>query len=68
VQNNSKFWLFYQVLRIVRIWMSQYLICQDDTFPQLLWYTELRHSAADKIAQRLKTKDGVSVLKPHRIR
>jgi len=34
----------------------------------MLWYPELRHSAADKIAQRLKTKEGVSVLKPHRFR
>ncbi len=63
VQNHSKFWLFSQLLRIVRIWMSQYLICQDDTFPQLLWYTELRHSAADKIALRLSTKEGGSILK-----
>ncbi|MCK5718051.1 MAG: hypothetical protein KAH77_11225, partial [Thiomargarita sp.] len=64
VQNQTKFWLFSQVLKIVKYWMRTCLICQDDTFPQLLLYEELRYRAIDKILPCLKTKAGKTILKP----
>ena len=64
VQNKVKFWLFPQVLQITKHWMNEYLICHDNTFPQLLWYEELRHNAANRIVQRLKTQTGQPILKP----
>jgi type III restriction enzyme len=64
VQNKVKFWLFPQVLQITKFWMKKYLICRDNTFPQLLWYEELRHNAANRIVQRLQTQAGKPILKP----
>ncbi|RKZ81281.1 MAG: restriction endonuclease subunit R [Candidatus Parabeggiatoa sp. nov. 1] len=64
VQNKVKFWLFPQVLQITKHWMETYLICRDNTFPQLLWYEELKHNAANRIVQRLQTQAGQPILKP----
>jgi len=64
VQNKVKFWLFPQVLQITKYWLENYLICRDNTFPQLLWYEELRHNAANRIVQRLQTQAGKPILKP----
>jgi type III restriction enzyme len=64
VQNKVKFWLFPQVLQISKHWMKEYLICRDNTFPQLLWYEELKHNAANRIVQRLQTQAGQPILKP----
>ncbi len=33
-------WLFPQVLAIVRRWLAECVICYDDTFPQLLLFTQ----------------------------
>ncbi len=41
--------LFPQLLAIVRDWIAGYVEQQDDTFLQMLWLGELRHSAAEKI-------------------
>lgn len=47
--NEVQAWRFPQMLEITRHWISECLICQDDTFPQLLLLFELAHDAADKI-------------------
>lgn len=46
---NPKPWLFPQLLRIVRRWRQECLICKDNTFPQMLLMAELAHDAADRI-------------------
>ncbi len=42
-------WLFPQVLAIVRRWMAECVVCHDDTFPQLLLFTQKASEAAEKI-------------------
>lgn len=49
--HDVKAWLFPQVLKITKQWLHDYLICKDDTFPQLLLLMELAHTAADRIHQ-----------------
>ncbi len=46
---NPKPWLFPQLLRIVRRWRQECLICKDNTFPQMLLMAERAHDAADRI-------------------
>jgi len=46
---NPKPWLFPQLLRIVRGWRQECLVCKDNTFPQMLLMAELAHDAADRI-------------------
>ncbi len=51
--------LFPQLLGIVRDWIARYVEKEDDTFYQLLWLSELRHSAAEKIFNAiLHAEDG----------
>ncbi len=42
-------WLFPQVLAIVRRWLAECVVCKDDTFPQLLLFTQKAAEAAGKI-------------------
>jgi type III restriction enzyme len=42
-------WLFPQVLGIVRRWMDECVVCYDDTFKQLLLFTQKASEAAEKI-------------------
>ena len=42
-------WLFPQVLAIVRRWMAECVVCNDDTFPQLLLFAQKANEAAEKI-------------------
>lgn len=42
-------WLFPQLLSICQDWMRQYLVCKDNTFPQLLLLTANLHRAAETI-------------------
>ncbi|MEO7274620.1 MAG: hypothetical protein ABIX28_09685 [Vicinamibacterales bacterium] len=44
-----KAWLFPQILAISRRWLAECLVCQDDTFPQLLLLVEPAHDAVDRI-------------------
>jgi type III restriction enzyme len=49
-QNAVKHWLFPQLLTIVRRWVREgYLVCKDDTFPQMLLWTQFAHEAAERI-------------------
>ena len=51
--------LFPQLLAIVRDWIARYVEEQDDTFKQMLWLSELRHSAAEKIFNAIpRAEDG----------
>ncbi len=52
---NPKPWLFPQLLNISRRWLSECVICKDDTFPQMLLMTEFAHDAADKIYRAIVT-------------
>jgi type III restriction enzyme len=46
---NVQAWLFPQVLALVRRWMDRCVVCYDDTFPQLLLFTQKASEAAEKI-------------------
>jgi type III restriction enzyme len=46
---NLKPWLFPQLLKIVRKWREECLICKDNCFPQMLMMIELAHDAIDRI-------------------
>ena len=48
-ENNTKPWLFPQLLSITRDWLSQCVTCKDNTFPQLLLLIEFANQAAQKI-------------------
>lgn len=52
-QDNSRPWLFPQLLKIAREWRDGYVVYKDNTFPQLLLLTELAHDAADFIYQSI---------------
>jgi type III restriction enzyme len=42
-------WLFPQVLAIVKRWLVECVVCKDDTFLQLLLFTQKASEAAEKI-------------------
>ncbi|MEJ7812561.1 MAG: DEAD/DEAH box helicase family protein [Gemmatimonadaceae bacterium] len=46
---SPKAWLFPQLVRIAREWYEQCVDCKDDAFPQLLYFAENAHNAADRI-------------------
>ena len=48
-ENNTKPWLFPQLLGITRDWLTQCVTCKDNTFPQLLLLIEFANQAAQKI-------------------
>jgi len=51
--HNVKPWLFPDLLRITQQWMKDCLILNDDTFPQLLLWSQNAHDAADRIYQAI---------------
>ncbi len=60
-----KAWLFPQVLAITRRWLSECLVCKDNTFPQMLLLVELAHEAADRIYRAVvHASEGEKALKP----
>ncbi|HXJ91391.1 MAG TPA: DEAD/DEAH box helicase family protein [Terriglobia bacterium] len=62
---HTKPWLFPQVLEIARRWLAECVICQDNTFPQLLLWTEVAHDAADRIYRAIVAgARGQKTLKP----
>ncbi len=64
-EGNVAFWLFPQVLKIAREWLTSWVTLKDDTFPQLLLLVEFAHSAAERIYEAVVRSDqGEKVLKP----
>ncbi|MDD4051842.1 MAG: DEAD/DEAH box helicase family protein [candidate division Zixibacteria bacterium] len=62
---NDRPWLFPQLLEIAKGWMADYVVCQDDTFPQLLLLQRHAHDAADKIYRAIPpATPGATTLKP----
>ena len=51
-------WLFPQVLAIVRRWLAECVVCYDDTFPQLLLFTQKASEAAEKIYRAIVASAG----------
>src|SRR2546426_6959394 len=47
-------------------WYRQCVDCKDDAFPQLLYFAELAHNAADRIYRSISPQDesGKTLLKP----
>lgn len=48
-------WLFPQLVRITRAWIEQCVVpyLKDDTFPQMLLFTEYSHAAAERIQRAI---------------
>lgn len=53
--SDVKAWLFPQLLGISRRWLSECVVCKDNTFPQMLLLLRLAHDATDKIYQSIVT-------------
>jgi type III restriction enzyme len=51
-------WLFPQVLGIVKRWLAECVVCKDDTFPQLLLFTQKASEAAEKIYRAIVATSG----------
>ena len=70
-EGEVKWYLFPQLLEIVRHWMKNCLHCKDNTYPQMLLIDEYRHSAAHRIyqavikAERTKPEMLLPILRPH---
>ena len=63
--DNSKPWLFPQLLSVVRRWLAECVRCKDNAFPQLLLLHELAHDAADRIYKSIVAAEpGSPALKP----
>jgi len=64
-EGNRSHWLFPQLVAIVRRWMVECLVCKDNTFPQLLMFSEIAHDASDRIYRSIAASEqGVKSLKP----
>ncbi len=60
-----KAWLFPQLVHIARRWYEQCVELKDDAFPQLLYFAELAHNAADRIYRSIAAADeGTPRLRP----
>ncbi len=65
VDSQLQFWLFPQVLEITNHWLSDCVVCKDNTFIQLLLLMELAHNAADRIYHAIVgSEPGEKTLKP----
>ncbi len=63
--NNVKPWLFPQLLTITKEWLSEFVVCKDNTFPQLLLMIEFANQAAQKIYHAVVNGDhGLKRLMP----
>ncbi len=64
-QDNTKPWLFPDLLRIARQWRTECVTCKDNTFPQLLLFVQNAHNAADRVYKAIvASSDGQKSLKP----
>lgn len=62
---NPMPWLFPQTLAIVRRWMAECVVLKDNAFMQMLWLTQYRQDAADRIYKAIvKSTEGEKALKP----
>jgi type III restriction enzyme len=62
---NIKQWFFPQILTITNQWIKKCLLLKDNTFVQMLLFTELAHDAADKIYNSIVANPpGMKYLKP----
>ena len=50
---KDEWWLFPQLLEIVRRWLKECVSYKDNAYPQLLLFDELAHEAAHKIHQAI---------------
>ena len=64
--SGVQMWLFPQVMRITKEWLSKCVALKDNTFPQLLLLLEFAHDAADKIYHSIVAGagNGSKTLKP----
>ena len=64
-KSDVQAWLFPQLIRITRQWLTECVSCKDDAFPQMLLLVELAHNAADRIYQSIvKSTQGEKILMP----
>jgi type III restriction enzyme len=64
-EGADKPWLFPQLLRITRQWLDQCVICNDNTFPQLLLLIEFAKDASDRIYRSIAAShEGKKTLMP----
>jgi len=65
-EGGIKPWLFPELLRIVREWrQGGWLVCRDDTFPQMVLFAERATAAAEKIYRSIvAATPGAKMLKP----
>jgi len=56
-EQNTKPWLFPQLLQVVREWRETCLTCKDNAFPQMLLLVAFAHTAAEKIYQAIVTSN-----------
>jgi type III restriction enzyme len=62
---NDKPWLFPQLLGIAKRWLVECVTLKDNTFPQLLLFTQNAHDAADRIYKAIvASTHGTPALKP----
>ena len=62
---NERPWLFPQLVRISRRWLSECVTCKDNAFPQLLLLIEFAHDASDRIYKGIvKSTEGDKTLLP----
>ncbi|MGQ0715292.1 MAG: BPTD_3080 family restriction endonuclease [Gemmatimonadaceae bacterium] len=60
-----KTWLFPQLIQITREWYDECVDCKDDAFPQLLYFAENAHNAADRIYRSIvAAEEGTLRLRP----
>jgi type III restriction enzyme len=63
--DNSRPWLFPQLLAIAKRWIDECVTLKDNTFPQLLLLIEFAHDAADRIYKAIVgAETGSPTLKP----
>jgi len=69
-EQNWKPWLFPQLTRICRAWMTECLTCKGHAFPQMLLLDHHRNDAADRIYRSIVAASGgerrlVAILRPY---
>ena len=63
---NSKPWLFPQILGITRRWLGECVVIKDNVFPQLLLLIQFAHDAADRIYRSIvAAESGDKTLNPN---
>ena len=64
-ENNTRPWLFPQLLKVVQEWRETCLTCKDNAFQQMLLLVAFAHTAAEKIYHAVVTStEGERTLLP----